>query len=214
MSSVCKAVKPAQPVLACPARRRSAGSAAGYTLLEFLVALMIISILGVMVGPQFIDALDRNRQQSALGDSFTMLGAARAEAVNQQDRIAVCPSTDQAACNGTSWEAGWIMFLDDGNGGGTENDGDRHADETLLRVGQEAGDNITIRTRNFADAGAISFDQDGMATDRGTVVVCRGNAAQASAIILNFSGQARLGVDEDADGWIDEDDGSEVDTCP
>jgi type IV fimbrial biogenesis protein FimT len=204
--------------------RRSTGCASGharpgcsrpgYTLLEFLVALMIISILGVMVGPQFIDAIDRNRQQASLGDTFSMLGAARGEAVNQQDTISVCPSTDQAACNGTSWETGWIMFLDDGNGGGTADDGDRHADETLLRVGQAAGDGITIRSRNFADAGAISFDQDGMATDRGTVVICRGTAGQASAIVLNFSGQARLSVDEDADGWLDEDDGSEVDSCP
>lgn len=200
-------------------RRRSFGGAAGrgcsgYTLLEFVIAMMIVALLGVMVGPRFIDTIDRNRQQSALGSTFSMLGSARAEAVNQQATISVCPSLDQAACSGTAWEAGWIMFLDDGNGGGTADDGDRHADEQLLRVGQSAGANVTIRTRNFADAGAISFDQDGMATDRGTIVVCGGDAASASAVILNFSGQPRLSVDEDADGWLDEDDGTEIDTCP
>ena len=196
-------------------RRATSGRAAcGYTLLEFLFALLIISILGVMVGPRFIGALERNRQQAALGDTFSMLGTARAEAVNQQATISVCPSTDQAACSGNNWEAGWILFLDDGNGAGTADDGNRHADEQLLRVGQAAGRDVTIRTRNFADPGAISFDQEGMATDRGTVVVCSGDPATASAVILNFSGQARMGVDEDADGWIDEDDGTEVDTCP
>lgn len=201
-------------------RRRSFGSAAagpcsGYTLLEFVIATMIIALLGVMVGPRFIEAIDRNRQQAALGSTFSMLGTARAEAVNQQATVSICPSLDQAACNGTAWEAGWIIFLDDGNGAGTADDGDRHADEQLLRVGQAAGDNITIRTRNFADAGAISFDQDGMATDRGTIVVCSdGNAAAVSAVILNFSGQPRLGVDEDADGWVDEDDATEINACP
>jgi type IV fimbrial biogenesis protein FimT len=192
----------------------AAGRARGYTLLEFLVATMIVAILGVMVGPRFLDTIARNRQQSALGDTFSMLGAARAEAVNQQATIAVCPSSDQSTCSGTAWEAGWIFFLDDGSGAGTADDGDRHADETLLRVGQAASGDVTIRTRNFADAGAISFDDDGMATDRGTIVICSGNAATASAIILNLSGQPRLGVDEDADGWVDEDDGTEINTCP
>ena len=84
-----------------------------------------------------------------------------------------------------------------------------------VSVAPAARANVTVRTRNFADAGAISFDQDGMATDRGTIVICsNGNAADASAVILNFSGQPRLGVDEDADGWIDEDDGTEIDSCP
>lgn len=199
---------------AAPGRAARARAWRGYTLLELMLALLIISILGVVVGPRFMGAIERNRQQAALGDTFSMLGTARAEAVNQQATIAVCPSTDQAACSGNNWEAGWILFLDDGNGAGTADDGDRHADEQLLRVGQAAGRDITIRSRNFADAGAISFDQEGMATDRGTVVVCSGDAATASAVILNFSGQARMGVDEDADGWIDEDDGTEVDSCP
>ena len=199
-----------------PSATTGPGRQGGYTLLELLVTLAIIALLGSLMGPSFMDTINRNRQQSSLGDAFGMLSAARSEAVNLQTRVAVCPSTDQAACSGTAWESGWIMFVDDGAGGGTAGDGDRHADETLLRVGQPAGGDLTIRTRNFADAGSISFDEDGMAVDRGTIVVCSGDASTASAVVLNFSGQARMGVDEDdpADGFIDEDDGSEINTCP
>lgn len=195
-------------------RRLTATSAAGYTLLELMLVVVIVALLGTLIGPTFQDSITRNRQQGALGDMFGMLGTARTEAVNLQSTVTACPSTDQDTCAGNNWETGWILFVDDGNGGGTAGDGDRQAAEVLIRVGQAGSGDMTIRSRNFNDAGAISFNQEGFADERGTVVICSGDAENASAIILNLSGQARLGVDEDGNGTIDEDDGTEIAECP
>jgi len=195
---------------------RASGSSRGYTLLELLIALFIIALLGTMVGPNMMGVIERNRKASALGDSFAMLGMARSEAVNAQTTVSICPSLDQATCSGTAWEKGWILFIDDGAGvGGTEGDGDVNGTEQLLRVGQAATGDVTVRTRNFADAGAITFELDGMVEDNGTIVICDDNGpALASAVVLNVSGQARMAGDDDGNGTLDEDDGSEVSTCP
>ncbi len=197
----------------------ASGANAGYTLLELLITLLVIALLSTLVGPSFINTINRNRQQAALGDVHAMLSAARGEAVALQQLVSVCPSTDQDVCAGTAWEAGWIMFVDDGTGGAASDvgDGDRingATGETLLRVGQPVGGDVTVRTRNFPDAGAVTFTQEGLAVSRGTFVLCNGDPAQASALVVNISGQVRMGVDEDADGQIDEDDGTQIDTCP
>ncbi len=192
------------------ARRRIAG----YTLLELLITMLVIALLSTLVGPSFINTINRNRQQAAVGDTYGMLSTARSEAVSQASTVAVCGSSDQDTCNSNAWEQGWIIFLDDGTGGGTADDGDRHADEPLLRVGQEASGSMTIRTRNFPAAGVISFNEDGFADASGTIVICDGVPADAMALVLNLSGQARLAVDEDASGFLNIDDGSEVTSCP
>ncbi len=196
------------------ARARGGRSIAGYTLLELLITMLVIALLSTLVGPSFINTINRNRQQAAIGDVYGMLSTARSEAVGQSSTVAACGSTDQATCNSNNWEDGWIIFADDGTGGGTADDGVRHADEPLVRVGQEASGSMTIRTRNFPAAGLISFNRDGFADSRGTVVVCDGDPAGAMALVLNLSGQARMAVDEDASGFLNIDDGSEVTTCP
>ena len=195
---------------------RALRPAPGYTLLELLVALAVIALLASMMGPNMISVVERNRKAAALGDTFSMLNAARSEAVNQQATVALCPTTDQASCNGSDWEDGWLLFVDDGTGaGGTADDGNINGTETLLRIGQAATGNVTIRTRNFTDAGAISFDLDGMAAERGTIVICDDNGpSQASAVVLNFSGQPRLAGDDDSNGTLDDDNDDEIAACP
>ncbi|MEP5766306.1 MAG: GspH/FimT family pseudopilin [Halieaceae bacterium] len=188
----------------------------GYTLLELLVTMAIIAIIASLSGPSFMDMISRNRQSSALGSMFTMLSTARSEAVNLQTTVSACSSSDQTTCNTDNWESGWLVFVDDGTGtGGVANDGNVNGTEQMIRVGQAAGGSLTIRSRNFTDAGAVSFDDDGMSSDRGTLVLCSdGDASRSSAVILNFSGQARLAGDDDANGTLDEDDGTEISACP
>jgi len=190
------------------------GNSGGYTLLEMLITMLVIALLSTLVGPGLINTIDRNRRQATVGDMYGMLTTARSEAVGQSVSVVACGSTDQASCNTNNWEAGWIIFADDGTGGGTADDGSRHADEPMLRVGQAAGGSMTIRTRNFPSAGAIAFNQDGFADARGTIVICDGDPDGALALVLNLSGQARMAVDEDADGFLNIDDGSEVSACP
>jgi type IV fimbrial biogenesis protein FimT len=202
-----------------PAPRRAQRAVvrvAGYTMIEMLVVLLIIGIVAASMGPNLAAMIDRNRKLGAVNDMLAVLTLARSEAVNLQTTVSVCSSSDQATCNTNNWENGWLVFVDDGTGtGGVADDGNLNGTEQVLRIGQGVSGTITVRLRNFTDAGAISFDDDGMAVDRGTIVLCDDTGpAGASAIVLNLSGQPRLAVDEDDNNTLDEDDGTEVDACP
>lgn len=198
----------------CVDARACRRGSAGYTLLEMLITMLVIALLSTLVGPAFINMIDRNRQQSAFGDMLAMLSTARTEAVSRSAAVVACGSSDQDTCNSNNWEDGWIIFVDDGNGAATPDDGQRQTDEELVRVGQQASGTMTIRTRNFPNAGRIAFTQDGFAAARGSVVICDGVPADAMALVLNLSGQPRMAVDQDADGFLNIDDDSEVSSCP
>lgn len=200
--------------LKTPANGQRSPAAAGFTLFELIVTIAIIAILSALMGPTFVDTVDRNRQQSSLGSMFGMLGTARSEAVNRQVSVVACPSTDEASCGGSNWETGWIIFADDGGTTGTADNGALDGDEELIRIGQAASGTVTVRGRNFDTGPAITFGQEGFAEERGTVVICNGDPRRARAVVLNLSGQARLALDENDSGFVNDDQGGDISTCP
>ena len=189
----------------------------GFTLIELMMVLVIIAVLLGVAGPAFQESLRRSRLQSSLNDTVSMLSFARSEAVSRNGPVAACASTDGASCSGSAWESGWLVFVDDGDGAGaTARDGVVGGSEEILRIGDPAPDEITVRTANFPAAGNIIFIESGR-LDRdqpGTFTICdaRG-AAFARAVIVNVSGQGRLAVDADDSGTVEDDAGNEV-ACP
>lgn len=192
---------------------------AGFTLLEVLVALVMVTLLLALALPSFEGTLERNRQSNSLNDAIALLSLARTEAVTRATAVSACASANvndpnSADCSGAnSWETGWLVFEDDGPGGLARN-GQRDPNEALVRSGPPAARDITVRASSFPTLSAITFDESGMASGRGTLVVCdsRG-AANARAIVVNISGQTRLAVDDTGDGVVDDDAGASV-SCP
>ncbi|MDX1803888.1 MAG: GspH/FimT family pseudopilin [Alcanivorax sp.] len=85
---------------------------AGFTLVELMVTLVVVSVFLFYAVPSFTQ-LYRNNQMTNQANSI--LGAvqlARAEAVHLGKGTAVCGSSDGSACDG-SWGTGWIVFVDD-----------------------------------------------------------------------------------------------------
>jgi type IV fimbrial biogenesis protein FimT len=186
-------------------------------MFELLVVMGIVAVLVMLAVPSMQTAVESGQRSSGLSETMAMIAAARAQAVARQVPVALCPSTDQASCSGDNWEDGWIMFVDDG-AGGSASDGNRTSPEEILRVGTAASGAVTIRSHNFADAGAIEFDLEGMTVERGTIMICDAAGKEAaSALVLNISGQSRIATDDVVTagciGCVEKDDGAEA-TCP
>ena len=180
--------------------------AAGFSLLELMMVLVMAAIILGIGAPSFQASLQRNRLQSTVSDVATSLSFARAEAVILSEPVALCPTVDTASCSGSNWETGWLLFVDNGAGtGGAALDGTLNGSEELLRIGSPSPTGVTVRTIGLPSFQNIVFLEDGrlLQGQAGTFVICDARGEQASrALVVSVSGQARLAVDGDGNGIV------------
>jgi type IV fimbrial biogenesis protein FimT len=195
-----------------------AHSTQGYTLLELLVTMAIVTILAVMAIPSFQDSIERNAREAAMLDLMGAIAFGRSEAVSQSKKVSLCRSTDQSTCAASTagdWDDGWIIFSDMGVAG-TLNIGD-----VLLQVHGPSNDQnvITLKTStngNFT-GDFLQFDEDGFLNNTTTgayLKICDHDnvAAKARAIWLANTGRPALST-TDADGIQDDLAGANL-VCP
>lgn len=170
---------------ACQRRYQS-----GFSLVEIMIALAIVSILGLAALPDLQAMVNRNRIAGEVNHLLAHLHLARSEAIKQRARIVICQSPDAFTCERTAgWEHGWIIFRDD-NYNRQHDDG-----ESLLRVGQALSDTIKISTGlSSRSRRTIVYQATGLAPgSTATFTFCSpGNPGMARAIILSNTGRPRL----------------------
>lgn len=199
-----------------------ASARAGFTLVELLIAMVMVSVMLALAAPTFENTLRSNRQSTSLNNVVGMLALARGEAVTRTVPVSACSTADPYAaggptCRGTNvWDDGWLIFADDGAGaGGVARNGQIEGSEVLIRLGDGASTGVSIRSFNFPRVSAVTFEATGLSTGRGTMVICdQRGASGASAIVVNLSGQARLSRDNLAGDGIVEDDANNAVGCP
>jgi len=110
----------------------------GLTLIELLVALAVLVILLTVAVPGMQNFVKNNRLTAAANSLSTSMALARSEAVRRGRAVTVCASASGAACDGTAWADGWIVFVDGGTAGSVD------TGDEILRVFGDAGDGVTI----------------------------------------------------------------------
>ena len=78
------------------------------TLIELLIAMVVLAILLGIGIPQFRDAVLGARLRTMANDMFTSVQLARSEAIKRNAVMTLCASSDGATCTGT-WHDGWIV---------------------------------------------------------------------------------------------------------
>jgi type IV fimbrial biogenesis protein FimT len=81
----------------------------GFTLIELIVTMVVAGILFAMVVPSFMSSIKNNTTATEANDLVSILGYARSEAVTQDVKVSICPSTDNLTCS-SNWALGAIVY--------------------------------------------------------------------------------------------------------
>jgi type IV fimbrial biogenesis protein FimT len=176
----------------------------GYTLIELMTMLAVVSILVTVGLPLMNVFFESNRMISNTNDLVAGLNIARSEAIKQQMRVTLCQSSNTTSCTGTNqWEDGWIVFQDP-NGNATVDAGER-----ILRLNAGAdGQQVTIRSNDVNNliVSSVTFTSRGLpkalnggsqsgtfriCDNRGRKVNADGTTTVARGVNLSPSGKVR-----------------------
>ncbi len=161
----------------------------GFTLLELIIALAVLSILLGGVIPGFKSLLEQNRMVAAVNGFIATLRYARSEAVTREMRVVVCPSGDGVNCldDYTGWGEGTLIFVD------SDNSRSRGVDELLLNYRQGVDDGLEV-VSSSSSRSTITYYPTGRGWGSNTTVrFCLPDSGiENRAVIISFTGNPRV----------------------
>ena len=87
----------------------------GFTLVELLITIVVVSVLLATAIPSFMQFIKNNRVTGQANSFVVSIQMARNEAVKQGAGTTLCAANaDMDGCSGTQddWSTGWIIFSD------------------------------------------------------------------------------------------------------
>lgn len=157
----------------------------GFTLLELMITVVILSIVVTIAVPSFLSLLQTNRLSGQVNQFVGAIHAARTEAIKMNRNVVFCHSSDGVACSpapATGWE-GWLIALAaPGAGGGA-------VANSIMASGFVLSNNIVIRTNNSiaTNNSEIRFSPQGLVRTRtgtplnGVIRICATNTPNNNA---------------------------------
>lgn len=150
------------------------GKINGFTLVELLITIVVVSILLATGVPAFKDFINNNRLTTQANSLAISIQVARSEAVKRGSGAVICASTDQATCSAADdWSTGWIVFSDIGQDGSLNLDADGDGDEDCLTDDCIVRTSGSIKHASLDGGGTnnIRFTPDGRTTNAGATTI-------------------------------------------
>ncbi|WP_202757746.1 GspH/FimT family pseudopilin [Delftia acidovorans] len=160
--------------------------ARGFTTIELMVVVAIITILAALAAPSFRPLIERWRVRAATEDLQSILYYARSEAIKRGGKIVLKKIASGNGCTAadanTQWGCGWTVFID-ANNNATQDSGEltlqTSSAPTKLEINLASSNGyITVdRWGQLASAGSSSFNfrlfpQGSNATNSAAATLC------------------------------------------
>ena len=159
---------------------------AGFTLIELVTALSVVTILAGIAAPSFAGLIERQHASTAMNSLMTHMALARMSAITRNRRAVLCPSVDGQHCEaGTDWSAGWMLFADE--------DGNRAPDasDDIMRVELEPTSRH-LRVVSTTGRQQLRYLPDGRSAGTNlTISICNQEQELLGRVIVNNMGRPR-----------------------
>lgn len=176
--------------------------ATGFTLVETMVVVAVLSILTALAIPSLQNAMDRYRASAVYDELRSTFVFARSEAIRTRSRVIVQRTAGANCATVQEWQCGWTVYID-ANGNGTQQINavpPALAEPTLRTIDPLAGGTVVNTFK--ANQSQIIFDRWGNITPLGAlrqVVVPRGDVGSLGVKTLCASAGGRFrSIDGDA----------------
>lgn len=175
-------------------RMSTTNPVAGLTLIELMLALVVLAIVAAASAPSMRGLLQGNQLRLESHRLLAAINLARSEAILRNTPVSLCPSsmgvTGAATCSGT-YEDGWLVY--------TNPDRDKVVDagtDEVIQVfeGMAPGYRLTNRSGTRSAFELINYLPDGSSRSNRTLLFCPPPpvSAPSRSIIISAVGRARL----------------------
>lgn len=161
------------PLPAC--RCNSGGKDRGFTMVELMMALVILAILAGLAIPSF-DSFVLNSRLRAYANSFSSSAQlAKSEAKKRNAAVTLCKSANGTSCTTSGgWEQGWIVLS------GT----------TVLRHQQAVVSGYLLSS----STNSLTFQSSGLGSTQATVTMCRSSPLGSAERVVTVSATGRTTI--------------------
>jgi type IV fimbrial biogenesis protein FimT len=162
----------------------------GLTLIELMIGVGLAGLLLSMAVPALDLFVLNARQTAAINELVSSMHVARSTAVTTNARVTLCASASGDACDGATWNDGWIVFRD------PDSDQSVDANETIVASTGAPAATVRIRSNEFPQF--ITYRPNGRVMNAslngspGAFTVCdKRGAERAKVMLIDLSGRPR-----------------------
>jgi len=138
-------------------RRTQTHTSFGFTAVELMVVIAILSILIALAAPSFKLVIERWRVRDAREAMISTLFLARSEAIKRGGNVEIqrLPITDCSWASANDWSCGWQVVFTDAAGATT----------AIQSFPAPRSLNVTVATSAIGSVTSLKFDRWGVAVD-------------------------------------------------
>lgn len=176
---------------------------AGFTLLELLICLLIITVLCAISIPGLQALAANQRSDNIMRSLVDAIALAKSTAITTGEVVTLCRSANGSECRGR-WQEGVLLFTD------ANADSQINQNDSVKRYFTFPDTDGVLSWRAFQNRQYIQFTSAGHTRNQnGSFTYCSGNKKPelARQLIISRTARTRFAIDSDGDGIREDSEG-------